>query len=33
MTVTYMLDTNTVNYIAKGNSPASRARLEALGGG
>lgn len=31
MTVTYMLDTNTVSYIAKGNSPASRARLEALG--
>ena len=31
MTVTYMLDTNTVSYIAKGNSPASRARLEGLG--
>jgi tRNA(fMet)-specific endonuclease VapC len=31
MTVTYMLDTNTVSYIAKGNSPASRARLETLG--
>ena len=31
MTVTYMLDTNTVSYIAKGNSPACRARLEALG--
>jgi tRNA(fMet)-specific endonuclease VapC len=31
MTVTYLLDTNTVSYIAKGNSPASRARLEALG--
>jgi len=31
MTVTYMLDTNTVSYIAKGNSPAARARLEGLG--
>jgi len=31
MTVTYLLDTNTVSYIAKGNSPAARARLEALG--
>jgi tRNA(fMet)-specific endonuclease VapC len=31
MTVTYMLDTNTVSYIAKGNSPAARASLEALG--
>lgn len=33
MTATYMLDTNTVSYIAKGNSPAARARLEALGAG
>ena len=33
MTVTYMLDTNTVSYVAKGNSPASRARLETLGVG
>jgi tRNA(fMet)-specific endonuclease VapC len=31
MTVAYMLDTNTVSYVAKGNSPACRARLEALG--
>ena len=31
MTVAYMLDTNTVSYIAKGNSPAARASLEALG--
>jgi tRNA(fMet)-specific endonuclease VapC len=31
MSVTYMLDTNTVSYIAKGNSPAARASLEALG--
>jgi tRNA(fMet)-specific endonuclease VapC len=31
MTVIYMLDTNTVSYVVKGNSPASRARLEALG--
>jgi tRNA(fMet)-specific endonuclease VapC len=30
MTVTYLLDTNTVSYIAKGKSPAARARLEAL---
>lgn len=29
--VTYLLDTNTLSYIAKGKSPASRARLEALG--
>ena len=29
--VTYLLDTNTVSYIAKGKSPAARARLEALG--
>jgi tRNA(fMet)-specific endonuclease VapC len=33
MTATYLLDTNTVSYIAKGNSPAARARLEALGAG
>lgn len=31
MTVTYLLDTNTVSYIATGKSPAARARLEALG--
>jgi tRNA(fMet)-specific endonuclease VapC len=31
MTVTYLLDTNTVSYIAKGKSPAARARLEGLG--
>jgi len=31
MTVAYLLDTNTVSYIAKGNSPAARARLAALG--
>jgi tRNA(fMet)-specific endonuclease VapC len=31
MMVTYLLDTNTVSYIAKGKSPAARARLEALG--
>jgi tRNA(fMet)-specific endonuclease VapC len=33
MTITYMLDTNTVSYVAKGNSPAARARLEGLGAG
>lgn len=31
MRVTYLLDTNTVSYIAKGKSPTARARLEALG--
>jgi tRNA(fMet)-specific endonuclease VapC len=31
MIVTYLLDTNTVSYIAKGKSQAARARLEALG--
>lgn len=31
MIVTYLLDTNTISYIAKGKSPAARARLEALG--
>jgi tRNA(fMet)-specific endonuclease VapC len=31
MIVTYLLDTNTVSYIAKGKSLAARARLEALG--
>jgi tRNA(fMet)-specific endonuclease VapC len=31
MTVTYLLDTNTLSYIVKGNSPAARARLGALG--
>ena len=30
MTVTYMLDTNTVSYIARGRSPAARARLIAV---
>jgi len=33
MSVTYLLDTNTLSYIAKGNSPAARARLQALGAG
>lgn len=27
---TYLVDTNTVSYVAKGRSPAARARLEAL---
>jgi tRNA(fMet)-specific endonuclease VapC len=31
MSITYLLDTNTVSYIAKGKSPAARARLQALG--
>ena len=31
MSVTYLLDTNTLSYIAKGKSPAARARLESLG--
>jgi tRNA(fMet)-specific endonuclease VapC len=31
MMVTYLLDTNTISYIARGKSPAARARLEALG--
>lgn len=31
MSVVYLLDTNTVSYIANGRSPAARARLEALG--
>jgi tRNA(fMet)-specific endonuclease VapC len=30
---TYLRDTNTVSYIAKGNSRAARARLEAAGDG
>ena len=30
MTVTYTIDTNTVSYIVKGNSPAARARLARL---
>lgn len=30
MTVTYLLDTNTVSYIVKGISPAARARLAQL---
>jgi len=33
MSVTYLLDTNTVSYIAKGRSPAARGRLQALGEG
>jgi len=33
MNVKYLLDTNTLSYIAKGNSPAARARLQALGTG
>ena len=33
MSVIYLLDTNTVSYIAKGKSPAARAHLEALGDG
>jgi tRNA(fMet)-specific endonuclease VapC len=31
MIVTYLLDTNTVSYIAKGRSAAARARLEQVG--
>jgi len=31
MSITYLLDTNTVSYIAKGKSPAALARLQALG--
>lgn len=31
MSVTYLLDTNTVSYIAKGKPAAPRARLQALG--
>lgn len=30
MNVTYLLDTNTLSYIAKGRSPAARARLQSL---
>jgi tRNA(fMet)-specific endonuclease VapC len=30
MSVTYLLDTNTLSYIAKGTSPAARARLQTL---
>jgi len=33
MNVTYLLDTNTLSYIAKGNSPSARARLQALSPG
>jgi tRNA(fMet)-specific endonuclease VapC len=33
MNVIYLLDTNTLSYIAKGNSPVARARLQALDGG
>jgi tRNA(fMet)-specific endonuclease VapC len=33
MNVTYLLDTNTLSYIAKGRSPAARARLQSLGAG
>ena len=32
MSVTYLLDTNTLSYIAKGKSPAARMRLESLDG-
>jgi len=31
VSTTYLLDTNTVSYIAKRRSPAARARLETLG--
>jgi len=31
VSATYLLDTNTVSYIAKGKSPAARSRLESLG--
>ncbi len=33
MSVTYLLDTNTVSYVAKGKPAAPRARLQALGKG
>jgi tRNA(fMet)-specific endonuclease VapC len=33
MNVTYLLDTNTLSYIAKGKSPAARARLQSLRAG
>jgi tRNA(fMet)-specific endonuclease VapC len=33
MNALYLLDTNTVSYIAKGKSAAARARLEGLGDG
>jgi tRNA(fMet)-specific endonuclease VapC len=33
MSVTYLLDTNTVSYIVRGRSPAARARLQALNAG
>jgi tRNA(fMet)-specific endonuclease VapC len=33
MSVTYLLDTNTISYIAKGNSPAARAHLVSLRAG
>ena len=33
MNVTYLLDTNTLSYIAKGNSPSARAHLQSLGAG
>jgi tRNA(fMet)-specific endonuclease VapC len=33
MSVTYLLDTNTLSYIAKGKSPAARVRLESLRAG
>ena len=33
MSVTYLLDTNTFSYIAKGNSQAARAHLESLSAG
>lgn len=31
MSITYLLDTNTLSYIAKGKSPAARRRLESVG--
>jgi tRNA(fMet)-specific endonuclease VapC len=33
MNVTYLLDTNTLSYIAKGNSLAARVHLQGLSGG
>jgi|SRR5580658_8532890 tRNA(fMet)-specific endonuclease VapC len=33
MSVTFLLDTNTISYIAKGNSPAARAHLASLHSG
>jgi tRNA(fMet)-specific endonuclease VapC len=33
VSVIYLLDTNTISYIVKGNSPAARARLTSLSAG